>query len=50
LDPTASHTIIDKLRIRVIELKERRKKHAINKVVKENPHLGYDNTLAIFKI
>lgn len=23
-------------------MKERRKKHAINKVVQENPHLGYD--------
>lgn len=32
----------DMLKMRVIEMKERRKKHAINKVVQENPHLGYD--------
>jgi hypothetical protein len=35
-------SIIDMLKLRVIEMKERRKKHAINKVVQENPHLGYD--------
>jgi hypothetical protein len=34
--------ISDMLKLRVIEMKERRKKHAINKVVQENPHLGYD--------
>jgi hypothetical protein len=32
-------------------MKERRKKHAINKVVKENPHLGYDIAPAgVFKV
>jgi hypothetical protein len=35
-------SISDMLKLRVIEMKERRKKHAINKVVQENPHLGYD--------
>ena len=35
-------SVSDKLKLRVIEMKERRKKHAINKVVQENPHLGYD--------
>jgi hypothetical protein len=38
----ASGGISDMLKLRVIEMKERRKKHAINKVVQENPHLGYD--------
>ena len=37
-----SGSVSDKLKLRVIEMKERRKKHAINKVVQENPHLGYD--------
>ena len=35
-------SVSDKLKLRVIEMKERRKKHAINKVVQDNPHLGYD--------
>ena len=35
-------SISDMLKLRVIEMKERRKKHAINEVVQENPHLGYD--------
>lgn len=35
-------SISDMLKLRVIEMKERRKKHAINEVVQENPHLGYN--------
>jgi len=40
--PSGDASVSDRLKMRIIEMKVRRKKHAVNKVVMDNPHLGYD--------